>query len=93
MAELPGEVQQSIDDLEGKLNELDKLLQPVFDVDFQSLLQTLSPHEQAKLHITMAYALNTLFYSTLTLSHLQSVVYLRTQGHSPAEHPVSSEVV
>lgn len=63
--ELPQEVQDSIDQFESKLNELEKLMAPVFKADFHTLLSQLTPLEAAKMHVTMAYALNTLFYSML----------------------------
>ena len=61
--ELPEDVNESITEFEGKLSELEGFLHPIFQVDFQTLLSTLTPLESAKFHLTVAYALNTLFYS------------------------------
>lgn len=61
--ELPEDVVQTVDEFEGKLGELEKLLLPIFQVDFQTLVSSLSPLDNAKFHLTVAYALNTLFYS------------------------------
>ncbi|KAI9209307.1 uncharacterized protein BJ171DRAFT_486102 [Polychytrium aggregatum] len=56
-------------------------LEALFSLPLEQHLASLSKIDRAKLEIAIAYALNTL-----------SFIYLKTQGVSPKEHPVSKEL-
>jgi exosome complex protein LRP1 len=79
--ELPKEITQSLQDLDATITSLEKILEPFFKENLADIMQRLSPLEAAKLNICMAYAVNTLYY-----------LFLKTQGVSPAEHPVKKEL-
>eukprot|EP01126_Amoeba_proteus_P020834 TRINITY_DN2114_c0_g2_i1.p1 TRINITY_DN2114_c0_g2~~TRINITY_DN2114_c0_g2_i1.p1 ORF type:complete len:161 (-),score=39.38 TRINITY_DN2114_c0_g2_i1:95-577(-) len=81
MEALPQDLQENIQTFETKLQELENLLQPFFEVEMNERLSSMAPHDAARMNITIAYALNSLFY-----------MYLKTQGISPADHPVSGEL-
>lgn len=94
MDSLPAEVQKNVASFESKLDNLESLLQPIFKGDLKASLATATPVENAKLHLAVAHALNTLFYSMTSSSlNLSYVVYLNTQGHSASQHPVTGEIV
>eukprot|EP01121_Diplochlamys_sp_Union-15-3_P018995 TRINITY_DN7044_c0_g1_i1.p1 TRINITY_DN7044_c0_g1~~TRINITY_DN7044_c0_g1_i1.p1 ORF type:complete len:165 (-),score=32.24 TRINITY_DN7044_c0_g1_i1:10-504(-) len=81
MAKLPKELEQSFSALNEKLDEIEKLVLPLFRENRAKINQRLSKFDQAKLNIVLAYSLNSLFY-----------MYLRTQGISPMNHPVKDEL-
>jgi len=78
---LPNDIQQDITNFENILDKLEGQLDPFFKVSLKEHQEKLSPVESAKLNITVAYALNSLFF-----------MYLQTQGVSPHEHQVKTEL-
>ena len=65
MSDLPTDVKHTIDNFRARLNELEALLQPFLSDNEENLLQHLNAHDAAKLNMTLAYALSTLFASTV----------------------------
>ena len=67
-------VQERLDAVEG-------LLERFLAEDLQSQLGDLDPLEKAKLHVAMAYTINSLYCT-----------FLKTQGVSPQDHPIKVEL-
>ncbi|EGC30095.1 hypothetical protein DICPUDRAFT_158214 [Dictyostelium purpureum] len=80
-SDLPSDIQQDINNFENVLDKLESQLESFFKVPLKEHQQSLSPIESAKLNITIAYALNSLFF-----------MYLQTQGVSPHDHQVKTEL-
>jgi hypothetical protein len=80
MDELPTDVKHTIANFDAKLAELETLLTPFLSEE-KNLLPRLNPLDTAKLNLTVSYAITTLFS-----------LYLKTQGLSPADHPVKKEM-
>ncbi|KAN0030026.1 hypothetical protein ACTA71_008170 [Dictyostelium dimigraforme] len=80
-SDLPADIKQDITNFENVLDRLELQLEPFFKVPLKEHQGSLTPIENAKLNITVAYALNSLFY-----------MYLQTQGVSPHDHPVKTEL-
>ncbi|KAF2071225.1 hypothetical protein CYY_007459 [Polysphondylium violaceum] len=78
---LPSDIQQDITNFENILDKLEGQLDPFFKVSLKEHQEKLTPVESAKLNITVAYALNSLFF-----------MYLQTQGVSPHDHQVKNEL-
>ncbi len=57
------DVAENVESLEETVSSLEQMLQPFFAVPLHELTSKLENVDNAKLHITMAYAINTLFYS------------------------------
>eukprot|EP01125_Pyxidicula_operculata_P021263 TRINITY_DN811_c0_g1_i1.p1 TRINITY_DN811_c0_g1~~TRINITY_DN811_c0_g1_i1.p1 ORF type:complete len:189 (+),score=43.94 TRINITY_DN811_c0_g1_i1:693-1259(+) len=79
--EVPQEVSECIASFDASITKLEDTLKPFFAVELKELMSRLTPFEGAKLNIAMAYTLCSLFY-----------MYLKTQGISPADHPVMEEL-
>ncbi|KAM9946739.1 hypothetical protein ACTFIY_002671 [Dictyostelium cf. discoideum] len=80
-SDLPADIKQDITNFENVLDKLESQLEPFFKVPLKEHQASLTPIENAKLNITVAYALNSLFF-----------MYLQTQGVSPHDHPVKTEL-
>jgi len=78
---MPEQLKESIYQLEEQISNLENILNPFFQHDLKDLQSKLSPLDCAKLNTIIAYSVNTLFY-----------MYLKTQGVSPTEHPVTEEL-
>ena len=65
---------RSVDDIEAHVRRLQR-------ANLAELTKGLGPLEAARIHLMVAYTINTLFY-----------MYLRTQGVSPADHPIQEEL-
>ena len=65
---------RSVDDIEAHVRRLQR-------ANLAELCKGLGPLEAARIHLMVAYTINTLFY-----------MYLRTQGVSPADHPIQEEL-
>lgn len=74
-------VKQSLVSLEEEVAKLEKILGPVIQTPLKDLKKSLTPFENAKLNLIMAYSINTLYY-----------MFLKTQGLSPQQHPVTEEL-
>lgn len=57
-------VKQSLVSLEEEVAKLEKILGPVIQTPLKDLKKSLTPFENAKLNLIMAYSINTLYYST-----------------------------
>eukprot|EP01112_Ceratiomyxa_fruticulosa_P004503 TRINITY_DN1503_c0_g1_i1.p1 TRINITY_DN1503_c0_g1~~TRINITY_DN1503_c0_g1_i1.p1 ORF type:complete len:211 (-),score=44.87 TRINITY_DN1503_c0_g1_i1:106-738(-) len=78
---IPSDVQASLASFEKTLTSLENSLTPFFQETLKEQQSQLEPLDCAKLNVTMAYAINTLFY-----------MYLKTQGIETEDHPVKSEL-
>eukprot|EP00013_Stygamoeba_regulata_P004350 CAMPEP_0177633644 /NCGR_PEP_ID=MMETSP0447-20121125/2947_1 /TAXON_ID=0 /ORGANISM="Stygamoeba regulata, Strain BSH-02190019" /LENGTH=152 /DNA_ID=CAMNT_0019135317 /DNA_START=267 /DNA_END=721 /DNA_ORIENTATION=+ len=81
MEGVPASVVQNVENLKEVIGQIEGQLSPYFAISRSGLNQKLSPLDDAKLSLLIAYALNTIFY-----------LYLKTQGFNPATHPVKSEL-
>lgn len=99
--DVSSEIQGDMDSLEQTVTKIENYLAPFFKASLRETKENLSGLEVAKLNIVIAYAINTLFYSNDFLSFanyfvrllIYFIVYLKTQGVSPNEHPVKTELV
>ncbi|KAJ6247198.1 sun-cor steroid hormone receptor co-repressor [Anaeramoeba flamelloides] len=78
---LPQEILESLQNFESSLNECEKTLQPILSHSLTEISSTLNPLEQAKLNMSLAYTINSLYF-----------MYLKTQGIDPKNHPVKKEI-
>eukprot|EP01132_Coremiostelium_polycephalum_P008386 gene8386-10301_t len=65
---LPVDIQQDITSFENILDKLETQLEPFFKISLKEHTEKLSPLESAKLNITIAYALNSLFFTNKNLN-------------------------
>eukprot|EP01137_Pigoraptor_chileana_P012407 Opistho-2@64784 len=80
--ELPEEVVASIRAFEESVSTLESNLKPLLEAPLHEMRSKLEdPVDRAKFELTLAYAMNSLFW-----------MYLNTQGVSPADHPVKQEL-
>ncbi|KAH3758159.1 nuclear nucleic acid-binding protein C1D [Pelomyxa schiedti] len=78
---VPEDVTHTLTEVDDTISKLESQLEPLFEVSLQELKEKLQPVDQAKLHMTLAYAINSLFY-----------MFLKTQGVSTQNHPVVAEM-
>lgn len=78
---IPDEFVSALSGFATAVGTIEQLVQRLQQAPWHKLCSGLSPLESARLHLMVAYAVNTLFY-----------MYLRTQGISPANHPVLEEL-
>ena len=78
---LPAEMEENLTEMEATLSTLEKELEPLLSTPWEQLTSKLEPMEKAKLNLMIAYVANSLFY-----------VFLKTQGKSTADHPVTDEL-
>ncbi|GAB5361312.1 hypothetical protein AAMO2058_000702700 [Amorphochlora amoebiformis] len=80
-----GDLEEAIDslhNLEGEIEFIQKALSAILKYPLKELSKRLSVVESAKLHVSLAYTLNSLFY-----------MYLKTQGEEIGkDHPVKKEL-
>lgn len=96
------EVLAVLSNLDTALSEIETHLGPLLDksVSLKELSAQISHLENVKLYAGLAYTLNTLFFSKPPrlcrfnmCGMCALLVYLKTQGVSPATHPVKPELV
>jgi hypothetical protein len=104
---IPEDVQKTVGALEKAVDDVEKHIESYLKTSVDEITSDLSTEDGARLSVLLAYALNTLFYSTSFFSialqfrcRLHSffsffsfTVYLKTQGVDPADHPVKEEIV
>lgn len=78
---LPDDVKAPLLDFDLALREVEEQVGKLTERDWSELTSGMSPLETARLNVTCAYTLNTLFF-----------IYLKTQGISTSEHPVKQEL-
>lgn len=70
-----------IKELDNSLEEVEKCLKPIAQVDFVTLLEAVSPYEAASAEIAFAYSLAILFHTVLNL-----------KGGAHPSHPIFDEL-
>jgi hypothetical protein len=102
---IPEDVQTTISTLEKAVSDVEKHIESYLKTSVDEITNDLSTEDGARLSVLLAYALNTLFYSTpqsifLSITSFKISrcivtfsVYLKTQGVDPADHPVKDEIV
>mmetsp|Transcript_14798 Transcript_14798/g.35755 ORF Transcript_14798/g.35755 Transcript_14798/m.35755 type:complete len:143 (+) Transcript_14798:120-548(+) len=80
-AELPEGIQERLDTLEESMTALEAELEPLLSTPWDVLTSKMEPLEKAKLNLMIAYAADSLFF-----------LYLKTQGQSAEDHPVTEEL-
>lgn len=79
---LPTEAEEALDTFDAALADMQSSLHPILtQAALLSELDERDPLAAAKLRVTLAYAINALFF-----------MLLKTQGESPASHPVTEEL-
>jgi len=58
-------VENSLKEFENEVHNLEQILKPLLEVSMDELRAVLTPFENAKLSLLIAYAINTLFFSML----------------------------
>jgi exosome complex protein LRP1 len=80
-AEEEDQINESLQSMELELSTLEQYLSPFFETNLAEKYESLTPLEQTKLNIALAYSINALYY-----------IFLRLSGISPAEHKVKGEL-
>ena len=75
------ELQATFTELGSAITGIEEKLQPLLQLPLKQLSAQLSHKENAKLHVTLGYAINALYF-----------MFLKTQGVAPMEHPVKEEL-
>ena len=78
---LPAEVASAVANFERGLGDIEERVRRLQRAPWAELCGGLPPLESARLHLMVAYTINTLFY-----------MYLKTQGIPSANHPVLAEL-
>lgn len=78
---LPDDVKAPLLDFDVALREVEEQVAKLTEREWPELTRGMSPLETARLNVTCAYTLNTLFF-----------IYLKTQGISTSDHPVKQEL-
>ena len=79
--ELPTDFAEPVRNFEASLATIEAQVRRLQAAPWAELCKGLPPLEVARVHLMVAYAVSTLFY-----------MYLKTQGLSPASHPVREEL-
>lgn len=87
--------------LKARIEVVNRHLEPLLSAPLSETYGKLPVNEKAKLQVLLSYTINSLFYSMYIdhriLYHLSLtpywIVYLKTQGVFPQEHPVATELV
>ncbi|XP_067136474.1 nuclear nucleic acid-binding protein C1D isoform X2 [Centruroides vittatus] len=77
--DFPTEIQNQLVTFHGNLEKMGDILQTLLQFDFDD--ERLTPLEKARLHLTSAYTMNSLFW-----------MYLVCKGENPKEHPIKAEI-
>ena len=80
-AELPAEVADAVSKFEAAVADIEVHVRRLRAAPWAEMVNSLGPLESARMHLMVAYTVNTLFY-----------MYLKTQGHPTANHPVREEL-
>eukprot|EP00967_Tisochrysis_lutea_P133016 scaffold232842_cov32-Tisochrysis_lutea.AAC.1 len=78
---LPEDMATAISKFADGVNDIEERVRRLQQTPWSDLCQGLSPLESARLHLMVAYTINTLFY-----------MYLKTQGIEATNHPVMEEL-
>jgi exosome complex protein LRP1 len=81
MDDLPPDLAQPVTDLASAISTIEAQVQRLQSAPWAELCKGLTPLEVARMHLMVAYTINTLFY-----------IYLKTQGLPTANHPVREEL-
>ena len=81
--ELPDELRASLDGFEAALEQVETALAPLLKTDVNDFLATAPPAERARVEVTAAYTLTSLFYSTHAVAATKSK--LRVAGLTCSE--------
>ena len=86
--------------LSDSLDELEAILDPLFEQTLQQNLDKLDAIQKAKMSVLVAYVIQDLVMSVSFVLSVLSVVlmfyaevYLKTKGIDPKTHPVTTEMV
>mmetsp|Transcript_9594 Transcript_9594/g.14378 ORF Transcript_9594/g.14378 Transcript_9594/m.14378 type:complete len:125 (+) Transcript_9594:32-406(+) len=75
------EVLESFDELEEAVKKIEDHIKKIGKFPLKQLSNSIAPLESAKLHGSLAFALDSLFF-----------MYLKTQGVSTKDHPIKKEL-
>ena len=78
---LPPDVAEALQGFEGGVAEIEVLMRRLQAAPWAEICACASPLESARAHLLVAYTVHALYY-----------MYLKTQGTSPAGHPVKDEL-
>lgn len=90
---------QTLDSLSSSLDEIEALLEPLFERSLVQIGEDLDPLQKAKLQVLLSYVTQDLVLSASDLLNLRApreipllLVYLKTKGLDPSKHPVNEEL-
>lgn len=91
------QVQESLSTLDKALGQVDAVLAPVLARPLSDTVKGMSPLESAKLQVTLAYTMNTLYYRTdsylsLHPSNTALLVYMRLQNANLVGHEIVKDM-
>ncbi|KAJ3425919.1 sun-cor steroid hormone receptor co-repressor [Anaeramoeba flamelloides] len=78
---LPKELLDNINNFDQSLTKCENTLEQMLKHSLPEITENLEPLEQAKLNMSIAYTINSLYF-----------MYLKTQGIDPKNHPVKKEL-
>ncbi|KAJ3447580.1 sun-cor steroid hormone receptor co-repressor [Anaeramoeba flamelloides] len=78
---LPKELLENLNNFDQSLTKCEKTLEQMLTNSLPEITENLEPLEQAKLNMSIAYTINSLYF-----------MYLKTQGIDPKKHPVKKEL-
>ena len=81
LSALPPELAEAVANFEGAVTNIEQLVERLQSANWPELCRGLGPLESARVHLMVAYTVNTLFY-----------MYLKAKGISPVGHPVQGEL-
>eukprot|EP00966_Prymnesium_polylepis_P138009 3188783-Prymnesium_polylepis.1 len=81
LSNLPPELADVVSNFDTAVTNIEELVGRLRKANWSELCRGLGPLESARMHLMVAYTVNTLFY-----------MYLKANGVSPAGHPVQGEL-
>ncbi len=81
MAPTREEIEGRLGDVEEQLDAMIEAIQPVVEMGSAALLAEMEPLESARMQLSLAYAMNSLFQ-----------LYMRIQGGCPEDHPIHKDM-
>jgi len=91
------DVKKSLAELDVLVKDIQSLLDPMLGKPIQETLNDKDPLENAKLQISLAYAMNTLYFCNYLDASpslfMFLLVYMRLQNANLTDHPILKDIV
>ena len=93
---LPSEVESSVLTFRNSLEKVEMMVKPLLEQPLTAKTSKMDPESRAKVNLCCAYTVNTLFYCKFNDDDDDDqnnvLVYLKTQGINPEDHPIKQEI-